>query len=100
MIWANRYKGAVQYDDQAARRAGTTASLDVLNKFFTDAQMPVVSSTYWNMVHGPAPELIGQDLEGLLGRNMAWLLKCIQAGEQQGVTPPAAEAAYWTNFNR
>lgn len=88
-----------------ARRAGTTASLDVLNKYFTDAQMPVVSSTYWNMVHGPAPELVGQDLDGLqtmrnLGRNMAWLLKCIQAGKQQGVTPPTAETAHWTNFNR
>ena len=89
----------------SARRAGTTASLDVLNKYVTDAQMPVVSSTYWNMVHGPAPELVGQDLEGLqtmrnLGRNMAWLLKCIQAGKQQGVTPPTAETAHWTNFNR
>lgn len=77
----------------------------VLNKYFTDAQMPMVSSTYWNMVHGPAPELVGQDLEGLqtmrnLGRNMAWLLKCIQAGKQQGVTPPTAETAHWTNFNR
>ena len=88
-----------------ARRAGTTASLDVLNKYMTDAQMPVVTSTYWNMVFGPAPELVEQDKEGLqtmrnLGRNMAWLLKCIQAGTQQGVTPPAAETDHWTNFNR
>ena len=88
-----------------ARRAGTTASLDVLNKYMTDAQMPVVTSTYWNMVFGPAPELVEQDKEGLqtmrnLGRNMAWLLKCIQAGAQQGVTPPAAETEHWTNFNR
>ena len=88
-----------------ARRAGTTASLDVLNKYFTIAQMPVVSSTYWNMVYGPVPELVEQDEEGLqtmrnLGRNMAWLLKCIQAGRQQGVTPPAAETTHWTNFNR
>jgi len=88
-----------------ARRAGTTASLDVLNKYFTDAQMPIVSSTYWNMVHGPAPELVGQDLEGLqtmrnLGRNMAWLLKCIQAGKQDGIAAPVAEMEYWTNFNR
>lgn len=79
-----------------ARRAGTTASLDVLNKYMTDTQMPVVTSTYWNMVFGPAPELVEQDKEGLqtmrnLGRNMAWLLKCIQAGAQQGVTPPVAE---------
>lgn len=88
-----------------ARRAGTTASLDVLNKYFTDAQMPVVSSTYWNMVHGPAPELVKEDLEGLqtmrnLGRNMAWLLRCIETGKQRDVTPPQAETAYWTNFNR
>lgn len=88
-----------------ARRAGTTASLDVLNKYMTDAQMPVVTSTYWNMVFGPAPELVEQDQEGLqtmrnLGRNMAWLLKCIQAGAQQGVTPPVAETDHWTNFNR
>lgn len=88
-----------------ARRAGTTASLDVLNKYMTDAQMPVVTSTYWNMVFGPAPELVEQDKEGLqtmrnLGRNIAWLLKYIQAGAQQGVTPPVAETDHWTNFNR
>ena len=88
-----------------ARRAGTTASLYALNKYMTDAQMPVVSSTYWNMVFGPAPELVEQDKEGLqtmrnLGRNMAWLLKCIQAGVRRGVTPPAMETEHWTNFNR
>ena len=88
-----------------ARRAGTTPSLDVLNKYLLNAEMPIVSSTYWNMVFGPAPELVGQDKEGLqtmrnLGRNMAWLLRCIQAGAQQGVTPPAAETEHWTNFNR
>lgn len=88
-----------------ARRAGTTASLDVLNKYLLDAQMPILSSTYWNMVFGPVPELVGQDKEGLqtmrnLGRNMAWLLNCIQAGVRQGVTPPAAEVGHWTNFNR
>ena len=88
-----------------ARRAGTTASLDVLNKYLLNAEMPVVSSTYWNMVFGPAPELVEQDKEGLqtmrnLGRNMAWLLKCIQAGVRQGVTPPAMETEHWTNFNR
>lgn len=88
-----------------ARRAGTTASLDVLNKYMTDAQMPVVSSTYWNMVFGPVPELVEQDKEGLqnmrnLGRNMMWLLNCIQAGAQKGVIPPAVETNHWTNFNR
>ena len=88
-----------------ARRAGTTASLYALNKYMTDAQMPVVSSTYWNMVFGPAPELVEQDKEGLqtmrnLGRNVAWLLGCIEAGRQQGRTPPQAEREHWTNFNR
>ena len=88
-----------------ARRAGTTASLDAIQKHFTDAEMPVVSSTYWNMVFGPAPELVEQDQEGLqtmrnLGRNMAWMLRCIEAGKEKGVTPPAAETQHWTNFNR
>lgn len=89
----------------SARRAGTTASLDVLNKYFANAQMPMVGSTYWNMVHGTAPELVAQDLEGLqtmrnLGRNMAWLLKCIQAGKSQGIVPTDAERSHWTNFIR
>ncbi len=88
-----------------ARRAGTTASLDVLNKYLLNAEMPIVSSTYWNMVFGPAPELVEQDKEGLqtmrnLGRNMAWLLKCIQDGRETGLEPPAAEMIHWTNFNR
>lgn len=88
-----------------ARRAGTTASLDALNKYLLNAEMPIVSSTYWNMVFGPAPELVEQDKEGLqtmrnLGRNMAWLLGCIEAGRQQGRMPPQAERGRWTNFNR
>lgn len=88
-----------------ARRAGTIASLDVIQKHFTDAQMPVVSSTYWNMVFGPAPELVAQDQEGLqtmrnLAKNMAWILQCIAAGKDKGIVPPKAETEYWTNFNR
>lgn len=89
----------------SARRAGTTASLDVLNKYFTICQMPVVSSTYWNMVHGNSPEDVAKDLEGLqsmrnLGRNMAWLLKCIELGAKAGVTAPVAELDHRTNFIR
>ena len=89
----------------SARRAGTTASVEVLNKYFTIAQMPVVSSTYWNMVHGSKPEDVQQDLEGLqimrnLGRNMAWMLKCIEAGRAAGVEPPEAETAAKTSFIR
>lgn len=88
----------------SARRAGTTASFDVLNKYFTINNMPVVSSQYWNNVHGSAPEDVQKDLEGLqvlrtLGRNMAWLLKCIELGSQNGlVKPENAEERVWTNF--
>lgn len=88
-----------------ARRAGTTASLDAIQKHFTDAEMPIVSSTYWNMVFGPAPELVERDQEGLqtmrnLARSMTWMLRCIEAGKEKGITPPAAETQHWTNFNR
>lgn len=89
----------------SARRAGTTASVDVLNKYFTIAEMPVVSSSYWNMVHGNKPEDVLQDKEGLqimrnLGRNMAWLLKCIEAGKQQGIQIPENEYSNKTSFIR
>lgn len=88
-----------------ARRAGTTASLDAIQKYFMDAQMPVVSSTYWNMVFGPAPELVDQDQEGLqtmrnLAKNMVWIIQCIAAGKDKGIVPPKAETEHWTNFNR
>ena len=86
----------------SARRGGNTASFDAMNKYFTIAQMPVVASTYWNMVHGTAAEEVAQDAEGLqtmrnLGRNMAWLMRCI---EQSGIPAPEAERAAWTNFVR
>lgn len=87
----------------SARRAGTTATLDDLNKYFSIRQMPVVSSTYWNMVHGNCPEDVMKDEEGLqtmrnLGRNMAWMLKCIESGKENGILPPAAESGCRTNF--
>lgn len=89
----------------SARRGGTTASFDVLNKYLTINQMPVVSSTYWNMVHGNSPEEVMQDKEGLqtmrnLARNMAWLLKCIEAGRRGGIDAPKAERGSYTNFIR
>lgn len=89
----------------SARRAGTTATLDTLNKYFTIAQMPVVSSRYWNMVHGSTPEDVEQDLEGLqtmrvLGKNMAWLLKCLEAGKTAGISLPTQEEKARTNFIR
>ena len=69
----------------SARRAGNTATFDEINKYFTISQMPVVSSQYWNMVHGNNAEEVKQDLEGLqtmrtLGRNMAFLIKSIHLG--------------------
>ena len=89
----------------SARRAGTTASIDAITKHFTINQMPVVSSNYWNMVHGNSPDDVKQDLEGLqimrvLGENMAWLLKCIEVGKNTGINPPQTEKKIWTNFIR
>ena len=88
-----------------ARRGGTSASFDVMNKYFGISQMPVVSSTYWNMTHGTAPGEVLEDAEGLqtmrnIGRNMAWLLKSIQAGRQQGLEIPRTERNVRTNFIR
>lgn len=89
----------------SARRAGTTASLDALSKYLGITQMPVVSSTYWNMVHGNTPEEVKQDKEGMqtmrnIGKNMAWLLKCIELGKKAGVDVPQTEHSAKTNFIR
>ena len=89
----------------SARRAGTTAALDQLNKYFTINQMPIVSSRYWNMVHGSTPDDVRQDEEGMsvmrtLGHNMAWLLKSIEAGRAAGVPAPVQEPPARTNFIR
>ena len=89
----------------SARRAGTTAAFDQLNKYLTIQEMPVVSSRYWNMVHGNSPEDVLRDEEGLytmrvLGRNMAYLLRCQEAGRQLGVPLPERETPAWTNFIR
>ena len=89
----------------SARRAGTTATLDVLLKYFSYHQMPVVSSNYWPMVHGNTPDDVRKDAEGLqimrtLGNNMAWLLKCIEAGKKAGIDAPETEQKIMTNFIR
>lgn len=88
-----------------ARRGGTTAALDVMNKYLGISQMPVVSSTYWNLAHGRTPGEVEQDAEGLqtmrnIGHNMAWLLKCIEAGRAAGIPDPATERGAWTHFVR
>ncbi len=89
----------------SARRAGTTAALDELNKYFTIAGMPIPTSQYWPMVHGNTPAEVAEDLEGLqtvriLGENMAWLLKCIEAGRAAGIEPPEKQRKINTNFVR
>lgn len=87
----------------SARRGGCTATFDQLNKYFAICQMPIVSSVYWNMVHAaPTPEQTAEDAEGMstmriLAHNMAWLLKCIEAGKAAGVEP-VAEVKQRTNF--
>lgn len=87
----------------SARRAGTTATFDQLNKYFTISNMPIISSQYWNMVHGYTPEDVKKDLEGMqtmrtLARNMAFFLKCKDAGLKAGVELPKKEKHVFTNF--
>lgn len=89
----------------SCRRGGASAAFDQLNKYFTISSMPVVSSQYWNQVHGNTPDEVRRDLEGMqtmrtLGRNMAWLLRCIEAGRAAGVPLPAREDKVATNFIR
>lgn len=89
----------------SCRRGGATAAFDQLNKYMTISNMPIVGSQYWNMIHGSKAEDVLLDEEGLqtmrtLGKNMAWLLKCIEAGKQAGVLVPEGEAPRWTNFIR
>ena len=89
----------------SCRRGGASAAFDALNKYFTISNMPVVSSNYWNQVHGSNPAEVKQDEESMqtmrqLGRNMAWLLKCMEAGKAAGVALPETEERIWTNFIR
>lgn len=89
----------------SARRAGTTATLDQLLKYFYICGLPVVPSQYWAMVHGTKAEDVLQDQEGCqimrtLARYMAWMLKCFKAGRDAGVNPPELESVIRTNFIR
>lgn len=86
----------------SARRAGSVASLDVINKYFMIQSMPVVSSTYWNHVFGAQPDEVKKDEEGMMtmyniGKNMAWLIKCIALGKQSGIPAPQNQKIT-TNF--
>lgn len=89
----------------SCRRGGASAAFDQMNKYFSILSMPIVSSNYWNMVHGNTPDEVMQDEEGvqtvrILGRNMAWLIKAINAGKENGVPLPKAEPKIKTNYIR
>ena len=89
----------------SCRRGGASAALDQLNKYFTIRCMPVVSSNYWNMIHGSNAQEALKDEEGMqtmriLGNNMSWMLKCIEAGKNVGVNPIALEPKIATNYIR
>ena len=86
----------------SSRRAGSTSAFDEINKYFTISAMPIVSSTYWNEVHGYTPEDVERDKEGMqtmrnLGRNMAFMIKSIAAGKEQ-FGMPEVEYGTFTNF--
>ena len=100
-LFANKVASAVV----SCRRGGATAAIDEINKYFLMTNMPIVSSQYWNMVHGNTPEEVLKDEEGMqtmrtLGNNMAWLLKCIKEGEKAGISLPENEDVIRTNFIR
>ena len=89
----------------SCRRAGSTATLDQLNKYFLINQMPLISGRYWNMVHGNTPEEVVQDLEGMqnvriVARNLAWHLKCKELALKNGIEPPETEEVIYTNYIR
>ncbi len=89
----------------SCRRGGASAAFDQLNKYFSISNMPIVTSNYWNQVHGNTPEEVLRDDEGIqtmtvLADNMAWLLKCIEAGKKAGINIPDREAKIRTNFIR
>ncbi len=88
-----------------ARRAGTTATYDQINKYFGITQMPIISTRYWNMAFGRKAEDVSKDEEGMqalriLARNMTYFLKCIEAGREKGINPPEQEKPTLTNFIR
>lgn len=88
-----------------ARRGGSSASYDCLNKYFGIAQMPMPGSSYWNIVYGRTPGEAEQDLEGMqtmcnLAKNMAWMLKCFELGKQNGIALPDTDTSVKTNMIR
>lgn len=101
----NLFSNKIATSVVSCRRGGASATLDEINKYFSISNMPIVSSQYWNMVHGNKPDEVLKDEEGMqtmrtLGNNMAWLLKCINAGKKIGIEYPKNEPIISTNFIR
>lgn len=99
------FEGKVGAAVVSCRRGGASATYDVLNKYFGMNSMPIATSQYWNQVHGNTPDEVRQDAEGMqtmrtLGKNIAWMLKCIEAGRAAGVELPTYEPKVKTNFIR
>lgn len=99
------FKNKVAAGVVSCRRGGATSTFDQINKYFSMNNMPIITSQYWNMVHGSKPEDVLKDEEGLqtmrsLGNNMAWILKCIETGKKAGVMEPNNEKVVMTNFIR
>lgn len=99
----NLFKNKLAACIVSCRRGGATSTFDQINKYFAMNNMPIVTSQYWNMVHGSKPEDVLKDEEGMqtmrtLANNMAWLLKCIEAGKNSGIKEPENEKIIQTNF--
>ena len=99
----NRFRLKPAAAVMSARRAGTTATWDQMNKYFGLMQMPIVTSRYWNMVHGANPDEVRQDLEGMqvmqvLGENMAFFINCKNVAMQMGIEMPKKREYVFTNF--
>ena len=101
----NLFKNKLAACVVSCRRGGATSTFDQINKYFAMNNMPIVTSQYWNMVHGSKQEDVLKDEEGLqtmrtLANNMSWLLKCIEAGKNAGIKEPENEKIIQTNFIR
>lgn len=99
----NLFKNKVAATVVSCRRGGAKSTFDQINKYFAMNNMPIVTSQYWNMVHGSKPEDVLKDEEGMqtmrtLANNMAWILKCIEAGKKLGIKEPENEKIIQTNF--
>lgn len=99
------FEGKVGAGLAVARRAGTCASFDVMNKYFGISNMIVAGSSYWNIAFGQKDNQVQEDKEGIqtvhnLAKNMAWIMKCIDVADKAGIKRPVYEAGNWMNFIR